>query len=64
MDKIKEFFKNKKVILVEWIILIVATVGLILGGTKGEDFNQATALVIGVVDAIGLLAMFISSKLK
>lgn len=64
MDKIKAFFQNKIVKIVEWILLAVIVVGLIIGGATTEVINSGVALVFGIVSAVVLLCKFISDQLK
>ena len=64
MEKIKAFFTNKWTQLVMWILWILTTVGLIIGGATAEVLNSGVALVIGVVQAVLLVIGFIVKQIK
>lgn len=50
--KIKEFFENKTVKIVEGVVIALASTGLILGGVNTESIAQIPVVALGVVTAI------------
>lgn len=57
------FFRNKIVKLVAWILLIASAVVLIVGGVTAESISGGVALAAGVVTAVSALIAFISSQI-
>lgn len=64
MDKIKAFFQNKWTQLVAWILLVLSTIVLIIGGITAETISSGVALVSGIVLAVTELVIFICKQLK
>ena len=64
MDKIKAFFNNTIVKVVAWVLLVIVSVVLILGGISVADISKGVELVAGIVAAIATLVAFIASKIK
>ena len=64
MDKIKEFFQNKIVRTVLWVLLCLCSVCLIIGGAIVETISSGVALVGGIVTAVLLLLTFIAEQVK
>lgn len=60
----KDFFNQLWVKIMAWIMIIIGTVVLILGGTTTGDINQVVELVFGIIEAIGLLIIAISKLLQ
>lgn len=60
----KDFFNQLWVKILAWIMIIIGTVVLILGGTTTGDINQVVELVFGIIEAIGLLIIAISKLLQ
>lgn len=60
----KEFFNKLWVQIVAWIFVIIGTAVLILGGTSVGDINNGVKLVLGIIEAIGLLVIFIKKMLQ
>lgn len=58
-----EFFKKTWVKLVAWILVIIGTLVLILGGTKVGDITRIPELVFGIVEAVGVLILAIRGLL-
>lgn len=52
MNKIKEFFQNKIVKIVEGVVIALASAGLILGGVSVDTIAKTPVLVLGVLTAI------------
>lgn len=52
MNKIKAFFENKIVKIVEGVIVALASAGLIIGGVSVETIAKEPVLVLGVLTAI------------
>ena len=59
----KNFFKNFWVQFVAWAFIVIGTLVLILGGTSATDIVKVPTLVVGIVEAVGLLIVFIKSML-
>jgi len=60
---VKNFFKNFWVQFVAWGFIILGTLALILGGTSVEDIVKVPEYVVGIVEAVGLLIVFIKQML-
>lgn len=60
----KNFFKNIWVQIIAWIMVIVGTVVLILGGIDAGKVAQVPTLVFGIIEAIGVLILFIKGLLQ
>ena len=54
-----DFFKNKTVKLVCWVLLAVSIIGLILGGVTKEAIDGFTVLVCAMVSAISAVIIYI-----
>lgn len=50
--KVKEFFENKSVKLVEVVVMSVASTGLLVGGVSADSMSKIPALCSGVLMAI------------
>jgi len=59
MDKIKAFFNNKIVQIVEFVLIAICCAGLIFAGVTVEEVAKVPALVAGILGAISALIMFI-----
>ena len=64
MDKIKAFFNNKIVKIVEFVLLALSATGLIFGGVTSADVSSVVTLTEGVIVAVAALAAFISNLVK
>ena len=60
----KDFFKKTWVKIAGWVCIILGTVVLFLGGTGVADINSGIALVVGIIEAVGLLITFIISMIN
>lgn len=60
----KDFFNKTWVKITAWIFIIVGTLVLLLGGTKVGDIVKVPELVFGILEAVGLLIVFIRSMLQ
>lgn len=60
----KNFFNKLWVQIVAWVFIILGTLALILGGTKVGDIVKVPELVFGIVEAIGILIVFIKNLLQ
>jgi formate/nitrite transporter FocA (FNT family) len=60
----KEFFTKAWVRIMAWIFVVIGTLTLILGGTEVGDIVRVPELVFGIVEAVGLLIIFIRSMLQ
>ena len=60
----KDFFNKTWVKITAWIFIIVGTLVLLLGGTKVGDIVKVPELVFGILEAVGLLIVFIRGLLQ
>lgn len=60
----KNFFNQLWVQIVAWVMIIVATAVLILGGTDVGSISKVAQLVFGIIEAIGLLIIAIKKLLQ
>jgi hypothetical protein len=60
----RDFFNKVWVQVVAWIFVIVGTLVLILGGTGTGDISRVVELVFGIIEAVGLLVIFIKKMLQ
>ena len=58
------FFKQLWVQIIAWICVIIGTAVLIIGGTSVGNIDNAIELVFGIIEAIGLLVIFIKKMLQ
>lgn len=61
MNKLKELLSNKKVQLVEFIVLAVDAAALILGGQSVESISGVIPLVGGAIAGIGAVIVAINA---
>lgn len=59
MDKIKAFFENKIVKIVEGVVIALASIGLILGGISVDSIAKIPVLGLGIITAIEALISLI-----
>jgi len=64
MNKLKELLSNKKVQLVEFIVLAVDAAALILGGQSVESISGVIPLVGGAIAGIGAVIVAINALIK
>jgi hypothetical protein len=64
MNKLKELLSNKKVQLVEFIVLAVDAAALILGGQSVESISGVIPLVGGAIAGIGAVIVAINALVK
>ena len=60
----KNFFNQVWVQVVAWIFVIIGTAILIIGGTSVGNIDNAVKLVFGIIEAVGLLVIFIKKMLQ
>ena len=60
----KDFFNQLWVKIAAWIMIIIGTAVLILGGTSVGDVDQVVELVFGIIEAVGLLIVAIGKLLQ
>lgn len=60
-EKIKSFFQNKTVKIVEVVVMALASAGLIIGGVSTDTQAQIPAFVSGILMAIETLISFIQA---
>lgn len=58
------FFKKLWVQIVAWIMVVIGTVVLIIGGVDAGKIANIPTLVFGVIEAIGVLILFIKQLLQ
>jgi hypothetical protein len=58
------FINNKIVQLVAWIVLALSSLILILAGVKAGDIAKVPTMIVGIVDAVALLVIFIKKMLQ
>lgn len=59
----KEFFQKVWVKIVAWVFIVIGTIVLLLGGTEVGDIVRVPELVFGIVEAVGVLILFIRGLL-
>lgn len=64
MNKLKELLSNKKVQLVEFIVLAVDAAALILSGQSVESISGVIPLVGGAIAGIGAVIVAINALVK
>lgn len=60
----KNFFKNIWVQIIAWIMVVVGTAILIFGGVDAGNVAKIPTLIFGIIEAIGVLILFIKSMLQ
>lgn len=50
--------------ILAWVFIIIGTLALLLGGTAVDDIVKVPRLVFGIVEAVGLLIIFIKKLLQ
>ncbi len=60
----KDFFNKLWVQIVAWAFVIIGTLVLLLGGTSVVDISKVPEYVFGIVEAIGILIIFIKKLLR
>ena len=60
----KNFFKNIWVQIIAWIMVVVGTAILIFGGVDAGKVAKIPTLIFGIIEAIGVLILFIKSMLQ
>lgn len=60
----KNFFKKIWVQIFAWLMVVIGTVVLILGGVDAGKVAQVPTLVFGIIEAIGVLILFIRNLLQ
>lgn len=60
----KDFFNKLWVQVVAWVFVVIGTLVLILGGTSVGDIVRIPELIFGIVEAVGLLIIFIKEMLR
>lgn len=64
LEKIKEFFSNKVVQVIEWVVLALAITGLAIAGIASQSVVSYVALVFAILAAVSALVSFIIKNLK
>lgn len=59
-----KFFNNPVVKTIAWILLVLSTVILIIGGVTQAEFVSVIAAVIGIVAAVSELVILIGNLIK
>lgn len=55
----KDFLNKTWVKITSWVLIIIGTLVLILGGTGADEIAKVPAKVAGILQAIGILIAFI-----
>lgn len=63
IDKIKAFLQDKRVMIVESIILVVAAIGLSLGGISVDSITGLVKTTVVALAAIDAVITFIAAML-
>lgn len=58
------FINNKVVQAVAWILLALSSLILILAGVNAGDIAKVPTMIVGIVDAVALLIIFIKKMLQ
>ncbi len=58
------FIQNKVVQAVAWILLALSSLILILAGVNAGDIAKVPTMIVGIVDAVALLIIFIKKMLQ
>lgn len=64
MDKLKSFFQNKVVMIVESVMLIASSIGLSIGGISAEGITSMVSLGLAALSAVDAILTFIAALLK
>lgn len=64
IEKIKAFFSNKVVQIIEWVVLAIAIAGLAIAGIAAQSVTSYVALVFAILAAVSALISFIINNLK
>ena len=59
-----DFFKKRFVQIIAWVLWVVSTVVLVLGGITAEGMSSALVAVIGGISAISAVVTLIASFIK
>ena len=58
------FINNKVVQAIAWILLALSSLILILAGVNAGDIAKVPTMIVGIVDAVALLVIFIKKMLQ
>lgn len=58
------FINNKVVQFIAWVMLALSSLILILAGVKAGDIAKVPTMIVGIVDAVALLVIFIKKMLQ
>lgn len=61
---IKEFFQNKIVKIIAWVLLAISIVVLGIGGATAESVSNFVVLVFAGISAVSAIIAFITSVVK
>lgn len=61
---IKEFFQNKIVKIIAWVLLAISIVVLGIGGATAESVSNFVVLVFASISAVSAIIAFITSVVK
>lgn len=59
-----EFFKNKIVKIIAWVLLAICCAVLIIGGTATETIASGVVMTAAIVSAVSALVAFICERVK
>lgn len=60
----KDFFNKTVVKIISWVLWIISTIVLILGGVSAEGFSSVITAIFGIVAGISALVVLIGSLIK
>lgn len=59
----KDFFSKTWVKITAWVMIALGALVLIISGVTATEIAKVPALVAGIIQAIGLLILFIKGKI-
>lgn len=60
----KDFFNNITVKIIAWVLWLISTVVLILGGVSAEGISSVLTATVGIIAGISALIVLIGSLIK
>lgn len=64
MDKLRAFFQNKVVMIVESVMLLASAIGLSIGGVNAEGITGIASLGLAALSAVDAIVTFIAALFK
>lgn len=63
-SRMKDFFNNITVKIIAWVLWLISTVVLILGGVSAEGISSVLTATVGIIAGISALIVLIGSLIK